>query len=666
MFAARSIIFIPVFVFAVVLFLYNCRRIYSFLLLGKKEDRTDNKGERFLNVIKIAFGQSKLLREPIAGLLHFLIFWGFILFIFAVVEAVIQGFYPVFSLSFTGIFYSFVTVVQDLFGIFVIIAVKFAFYRRFIQKVERLNTDKSGNFDAALILSLILIVVLSMFGQNISAIAKNGFVLEPYEIRPISFVLSSFVFNPDANWATVWYEVFWWIHILTILGFMNFLPYSKHLHIITSIPNVYFAKTKKNKNTLKKLNLEDDSEDVFGASDFDQLTWKQIMDGFSCTECGRCTSVCPAAIVGKALSPRKIIMDIRYRTEEKAPVIIKGETEKEVVEKTLLYNYITEEELWACTTCSACVQECPVMIEHIDSIVDLRRYLVLSESKFPSTLNTLFKNLETNFSPWAFNPSDRTAWAEGLNIKTIAEDQNCDVLFWVGCAGSFDERYKKVSRAFSTLLHKAGVDFRILGTEEKCNGDTARRLGNEYLAQMLMQDNVDTLNSYGVKKIVTACPHCYHSLKNEFPQFGGEYDVYHHSEFLFQLISEGKLQMKETEKNEKLTYHDSCYLGRYNGIYDAPRNVLKRSKGIEIVEMERNKSRGFCCGAGGGRMFLEDEEGKRINIERSKEAIYTGATTIGTACPFCMTMLSDGVKSFEKQDEVLVKDIAEIILEKVK
>lgn len=666
MFTLKNYIFIAVFIVAVGFFIYSCLRLISYLKLAKPENRFDKVGERLKNVLLIAFGQSKLLREPIAGVLHFLIFWGFMLFVFAVLEAIIQGFYSAFTLVFLGPLFSFITIVQDIFGLFVIAAVLFSFYRRFIQKVDRLIVDKAGSLDAAFILTLILIVVLSMFGQNISLVAKNNFILETYEMRPISFVLSNYFFTPQTNSADFWYEVFWWIHILTILGFMNFLPYSKHLHIISSIPNVFFAKTKDKRKIVNKLNLEDEDTESFGASDFEQLTWKQVMDGFSCTECGRCTSVCPAATVGKVLSPRKIIVDIRHRAEEKAPLLLNNVTDGEVIEKTLLHNYISDQELWDCTTCMACVQECPVMIEHIDSIIDLRRYLVLSESVFPPTLNPVFKNLETNFTPWAFNAADRAAWTDGLNIKTMAEDSKCDLLFWVGCAGSFDERYKKVSRAFSTLLQKANVDFRILGTEEKCNGDTARRLGNEYLAQMLMQENVETLNGYGVKKIVTACPHCYNSIKNEFQQFGGNYEVYHHTEMLEKLIAEGKLQTTTTGEKEKLTYHDSCYLGRYNDIYDTPRNLLQGSQDIELIEMQRNKSRGFCCGAGGGRMFLEDEEGGRINIERTNEALNTDAKTIGTACPFCMTMLSDGVKASEKQNEVSVKDIAEIILEKIK
>ena len=609
------------------------------------------------------FAQTKLMRDPKAGLLHLTIFWGFVLFLFAVAEAFIQGFYTPFSWHFTGIFYSAMTLVQDVFSVLVIIACVYALYRRFILHVPRLEVEKSGKLDAAFILVLIILVCVSMLGANSSMLATRNFQLSSFEIRPFSLILSKWFYSGGSQNAHIYFEFYWWMHIVVVLGFLNFLPYSKHLHVLTSIPNTYFANLDDIRNTLKPINLEDENIEVFGASDFEHLSWKQILDGYSCTECGRCTASCPAATVGKSLSPRKIIVDIRRRTKDKAPLIARGITEGEVFEKTLVHDYISDTELWQCTTCMACVQECPVMIEHVDSIVDMRRDLVLTESQFPSNLNNVFKSIETNFTPWAFNQADRANWAEGLNIKTMAEDSDCDVLFWVGCAGSFDNRYKKVSQAFAQIMQKAGVNFRILGTEEKCNGDTARRLGNEYLAQMMIMENVETLNNYKVKRIVTACPHCFHSLGSEYKQFGGNYEVMHHSEFIDQLITEGKIILQEDKEKSKVTYHDSCYLGRYNGVYESPRNTLKGISGLDFVEMDRIKSRGFCCGAGGGRMFLEDEEGGRINIERTSEALKTNSDTIASACPFCMTMLTDGVKHFEKSEEVEVKDIAEIVLE---
>lgn len=663
----KNIIFILVFIITFAFFGYSVNNLIKYLKVAKKkDDRFYDIPTRLKRVWNIAFAQTKLLREPLAGLLHLLIFWGFVLFIFAVLESIIQGFYSSFSLSFLGAFYSVITLVQDVFGLLVIGSVLLSLYRRYIQKVPRLQVDKHGMKDAAFILILIMFIVISMYGQNASGFANNAMMYHPYELRPISSFLAGIFFNGPTGSTLLLYEVFWWMHVLMIFGFLNYLPYSKHLHILTSIPNVFFANLDPVRNTLKKIDLEDESAETFGVADIEQFSWKQILDGYSCTECGRCTWNCPANIVGKSLSPRELIVDIRKRTFDKAPLIVEGKTEGELYEKTLIHNYISDKVLWQCTTCLACVQECPVMIEHVDSIVDMRRNLVLTESEFPPQLNSVFKSLETNYTPWVFNAADRAAWAEGMNIKTMAEDKDGEILFWVGCAGSFDERYKKVTKAFAAIMQKAGVDFRILGTEEKCNGDTARRLGNEYLSQMMMRENIETMNNYGVKKVVTACPHCFHSLKNEFPQFGGNYEVTHHTVFIEELIAKGKIQIKEETENHKVTYHDSCYLGRYNNIYDAPRNSLSKVAGLDIVEMKRNKSKGFCCGAGGGRMFLEDEEGGRINEERTREALETKADTIASACPFCMTMMTDGVKHFEKTDEVAVKDIAEIILENIK
>jgi len=659
----KQIIFSIIFLLAFGFLFYNLKRILSYIKLGQPENRFSNPNKRIKNVLRIAFGQSKLLQDPTAGIIHFFIFWGFMLFLFAVLESLVQGFIPSFSLHFLGPIFSLITLVQDIFGLLVFVSVVWALFRRFIQRVPRLNV-KGHKLDAAIILLLILGVVVSMFGQNITHIVNSNYVLAEYEVRPISSSLAGLFFNGASESSKILYEVFWWTHILIIFGFMNFLPYSKHFHVFTSIPNVYFSKTGDHKNALKKLNLEDENVAQYGVADFEHLSWKQVLDGFACTECGRCTAACPASSTGKKLSPREIIVSIRHRTEEKAPLILKkvGE-ENEKMQKTLVHSYISDDELWACTTCMACVYECPVTIEHVDSIVDMRRNLILGESNFPPELNVVFKNIETNFTPWAFNASDRANWAEGMNIKTMAEDPNTEYLFWVGCAGSFDARYQKVTKSIAQLMQKANIDFRILGVEEKCNGDTARRLGNEYLAQMMMHENVETLNNYGIKKIVTGCPHCFNSLKHEYPQFGGTFEVVHHTELINKLLEDGKIKLKNEEVKSKITYHDSCYLGRYNNIYDSPRDPLKMIKGTELIEMERNREKGFCCGAGGGRMFLEEKEGTRINNNRSEEAISTNADTVASACPFCMTMLTDGIKSFEKSVSVKVKDVAEIILE---
>ena len=661
----KNFVFIVFFIASISFFVFSAKRLISFLLLGQKENRFERIGERLKKVFTVAIAQTKILREP-AGILHVLIFWGFLLFLFAVLESILQGFSSPINFEWLGYFYSILTFTQDVFGALVIWAVIFSLGRRFILRVPRLMVDKHGMRDAAFILTLILFVVLAMFGQNIAHVAKNNFMLASFEVRPFSLPMAKMFYSMDTTSAGNMYEIFWWLHIVFVFGFLNYLPYSKHLHVLTSIPNVFFSKLN-DKKGLKKINLEDETLEYYGADDVQKLTWKQLLDGYTCTECGRCTSVCPAANSGKTLSPRKIVTDIRKRTFDKAPLMIAGQTEGEVFDNTLVHHYITDKELWQCTTCGACVQECPVMIEHVDAIVEMRRHLVLTESEFPAELNNVFKSLESNGTPWVFNQADRALWTEGLNIKSMAEDPAGDILFWVGCAGSFDARYKKVSVAFARLMQKAGVNFRILGIEEKCNGDTARRLGNEYLAQQLVQENVETLNGYGVKKIVTACPHCFNSLKNEFNQFGGNFEVVHHTEMISEFLSSGKIQLKDaTTKTRKVTYHDSCYLGRYNGVYEEPRTSLAKINGLELVEMKRNKSRGFCCGAGGGRMFLEDVEGGRINEERTREAIATDVDTIASACPFCMTMLTDGVKAHDKTEEVQVKDIAEIVLENSK
>jgi Fe-S oxidoreductase/nitrate reductase gamma subunit len=658
----QNLAFLIVFALAISTFLFNARRLYTYLKIGKPEDRFDNPAERLKRVLTIAFGQKKLLREFVAGWMHFFIFWGFVILLTAILDAILEGLFGV-NLSIIGGFYRYIAFFQDLMGLLVILSIIIALYRRYIQKPKRLQVEKTSKIDATVILLLIFFIMLTMFGTYATQINLGN--AEYYDLRFVSIRFASLLDGLGWDAQDLLHSIFWWAHILLVLGFLNYLPFSKHLHIITSIPNVYFSSLKP-KGRLNPISFENiENVEKFGALDVDDLTWKQIFDGYTCTECGRCTSACPANLTGKPLSPREIIVSIRKRTFEKAPILLNLKPQNEdVLGKTLLFNYVTEDELWACTTCMACVQECPVMIEHVQTIIDMRRYLVLTESKFPSELSTTFRNLENNFTPWAFSHSTRGDWAQGLDIKTLAEDSNVEYLLWVGCAGSFDARYKKVAISVAKLLKISGVSFGILGNEEKCTGDPARRAGNEYLAQMLIQENIQTFSKYNVKKIITICPHCFNTLKNEYPDFGGNYEVYHHVQFLEKLLIEGRLKISK-KLDARITYHDSCYLGRYNEIYDAPRDILGSINGVKLLEMKRSRDRGLCCGAGGARMFMEEKIGKRINIERTEEALSLNPDTIASACPFCMTMLTDGVKAKEVADKVQVKDIAEILLEVV-
>ncbi len=660
--ALTNILFALVLFVSFVFFGFSARRLLSYLQTARPENRFDNLIERAKRVVKIALLQTKLVREPVAGVMHLAIFWGFMVLVVAVLESIGEGIAGHFSFRFLGGIYSLITFSQEIFCLLVVVAIAMALWRRFVSKVRRLQVGTHGNLDAALILIWIFFIVTTLLFQNAVRISLGQY--ESGLHYPISSRLASMFSGSNA--ASAWSLGFWWTHILLVLGFLNYLPYSKHLHVLTSIPNVFFSNLKP-RGALRPINLNDETATKFGVADVEDLTWKQLLDGYTCTECGRCDSVCPANLTGKRLSPRKIMVDTRRRTMEKAPMLVQGMQSNENPElfaHTLVDQFITEDELWACTTCMACVYECPVMIEHVDEIVDMRRGLVLNESRFPAELRATFDNLERNFTPWGFSHSSRADWAEGMDIPRMSDAAEVDVLFWVGCAGAYDARYRKVTQAFSRLMKHAGVKFAILGLEEKCNGDAARRMGNEYLAQTLMNENVATLNRYNVKKIVTTCPHCFHSLKKEYPQFGGNYDVVHHTDFLLDLVNRGKIKISGSQRST-ITFHDSCYLARYNGVIDSPRALLKSLPQSSVIEMPRSKDKGLCCGAGGGRMWMEEKEGKRINIERTEEALSTNASTIGTACPFCMTMMTDGVKAKEAGERAQVKDIAELLWEAV-
>lgn len=655
---ATKIIFAVILLLSLGIFVRSVRRLISIFKIGKPESRKGSVSIRLLNLLKFGILNAKLFRKKFAGILHISIFWGFLILLLMVFEGFTQMFFPDFSYKFTGAFYNVITGTEDIFGLLVFIAASISLVRRFIWTPKRLRVDFHAKLDAAFILSLIILIMLTMFGSN----AEKILLGKSDDFRPVSAVIAGLF----SGYSFTLQQIFLWTHNIIILFFLNYLPHSKHLHILTSLPNVYLSDINiENKNVLKPMNFEDETISQYGAKDVTDLTWKQILDGFTCTECGRCMEACPANYTGKMLNPKMIITQIRKSAKEK----------EAIKDKSLVPDYITQQQLWACTTCGACVEECPVLIDHLTSIIDMRRNLAMMESDFPQEVGTVFHNLENNESPWAFGSEAREEWIEEfrndnpdstlIKMSEAGDADNIDVLFWVGCAGAFDNRYRKVTKSFAKILSAAKIKFGVLGREEKCNGDVARRLGNEFLAQQFITANIETFRQYKIKKVVTACPHCLHSLKNEYKKSGIGLEVSHHTEYIRSLLQEGKIHVGE-KLNEKITYHDSCYLGRYNSVYDTPREIINSIDGTELIEMKRNRSKGFCCGAGGGRMFMEETEGKRINIERTEEAINTGAGTLATACPFCMTMLSDGIKAKEKSGEISVKDIAEIVAEAIR
>jgi Fe-S oxidoreductase len=612
-------------------------------------DRFGDVPKRVENEAVIVLGQRKLLQRLVPGLIHAAIFWGFLVLFPTIVIAMIGAVDRESTLPWLG-HQGWFAFMADLFAVLVLAGVIGAFLIRKVQRPARFEGSHLGEAD--LILALIAGIVTTLLLWHASRIAL-GLNEWPEGSSPISNALSN-LFR-DGGVTKVLERVFVWAHLGIILTFLAYLPHSKHLHIATAAFNVYFTRTRA-RGRLEPLRFDVPEEEMrFGAGTVPDLTWKQMLDTFSCTECGRCQDVCPAWTTGKELSPKLLIMALRDQVFEEGPPLVRGAEGFEP--SPLVPNAVTDNVVWDCVTCGACVRECPVSIEHVDHIIDLRRHLVMIDSSFPAESEQMLRDVERASNPWGKPQTERGDWAEELGVRVLEPgDPAPEVLYWVGCAASFDERARTAAESTAKLLKAAGVDFAILGPRESCTGDPARRIGNEYLFQAHAETNVSTLNEAGVTKIVASCPHCFNTLGNEYPDFGGEYEVVHHSELLADLVREGRLSPGNGAGT--ITYHDSCYLARHNDVKADPREIVQ-AVGTPI-EMERREERTFCCGAGGAHMWMEERAGA-INEERVREAAETGAETLAVACPFCTVMLDDGVKS--RGDDLRVVDVSTLLAE---
>ena len=632
--------------------------------------RFDRIGERITKTLVYAFGQLKFFRgEQPAGIIHALVFWGFLVLGAQVMTMFLRGWAPEAHLPLLGpeLLGGPYMLVRDLMEAIVLVCALVLLARWLVTHPPRLmgfkpaETKLAGqsHWEAVLILcfiSAIMITGMIYDGGRMVFLQGNPVIEAERPWQPVAGIAASFMSGSGNHAARTASDVSWWIHNLVVLTFLNLLPLSKHFHVITAIPNVFFSKLEP-AGQLSKQDLDLDSDDaIFGTSHMRHFDWKQVLDMFSCTECGRCSEQCPATSTDKPLAPRQMLLDLRDFLYEKPESVLDRSFDEAVVGE----NCVTEEVLWSCTTCRACEDACPVHIEYVDKIVDMRRHLVQEQASFPEELGRTFRGMETHSNPWGIGADKRADWAEGLDIPLLSENPDAEYLFYVGCAGSFDDRAKRITQAVATILTKAGVSFAILGKDEPCNGDTARRLGNEYLYQTMAGMAVEVLAGHNVKKVITNCPHCFNTIKNEFPQFDGNYEVVHGSELVAGLVREGRVRLgKEAAKT--IVYHDSCYLGRYNEVYDAPRQLLEAIPGVILKEADRSRNTGMCCGAGGGRMWIEEDPSQRVNSLRVEQLLETEPDVIASACPYCMTMLDDGVKAKELEGRVDTRDILEIV-----
>ncbi|MDD2898207.1 MAG: (Fe-S)-binding protein [Desulfuromonadaceae bacterium] len=655
-------IFAPLLIASLALFAWGCWKRLSLITLGRAEDRFDNVGARIGGMLLYAFGQKRVVSKPF-GFNHLIIFWSFLILTVANTEFILNGLFPqsikLIKLPFE--IYVPLAFMIDIASLLALAAVTVAAVRRLISPPY----PEARTLDAFFILGMIATLMIASFALNATELAASilksqsdsaTFFAEARKIMPVSATLSSML--PPLHLEMI-HTVAWWAHALALLAFICYLPNSKHMHILTAIPNCLFKRLEKpNTQPVEEFKLGN----TFGVGQVDQYSWKDLLDSFACTECGRCQNVCPASITRKPLNPRAVIHDIKVNLLKNGDQLKNSRKPQTPLIADAGEGSVSEESIWSCTTCGACMESCPVFIEQMPKIIQLRRHLVESEAKFPEELLNLFENMEGRSNPWGIAPSERVKWCSQLDVKPFDKDTT-EYLFYVGCAGSFDSRNKHVTVAMTQLLDKAGVTWGILGKDEKCCGDSVRRLGNEFVFDKMARENVDTFRERGVTKVITQCPHCFTTLKNDYRQYGLELEVVHHSEFLRTLVQDGRLVLdKTTQEMGTTVFHDSCYLGRHNDVYDAPREVLSAATGTAPLELERNRNNAFCCGAGGGRMWMEEHVGERINLTRVNEALEQKPDTICVSCPYCMTMFEDGLKDV-KADNVKVRDVAEVLAE---